>query len=259
MTRVFCAHTPPGITEACDCGSAFRCPRYPEAARAMRESRVYELKTWPREFEAAADGRKRFEYRRNDRDFRVGDVLLLREWSPLSVDYTGAQMAVRVTFILFGPDHGVPDGFVVMSIDTVDNPYPDRRHPMDIETDSSDRFVSPCAPPTGFDRQAIELLVEECAEVLDLLRRTDLIPAEAIEHGRARKRRQTRQHPEDPTCGTNRTTAADGNTIRKSGGGSTPPAWAAPSTASAAAPAATSRTSDRLRNAWTTWKKRWLP
>lgn len=37
MTRLYCAHTPdPRLTESCECGNAFRCTRYPEAAERMR-------------------------------------------------------------------------------------------------------------------------------------------------------------------------------------------------------------------------------
>jgi site-specific DNA-cytosine methylase len=44
--------------------------------------RTHELKTWPSYFEAILRGEKRHECRLNDRDFAVGDVLVLREWDP---------------------------------------------------------------------------------------------------------------------------------------------------------------------------------
>ncbi|VEF93151.1 Domain of Uncharacterised Function with PDB structure [Streptococcus pseudoporcinus] len=40
------------------------------------------LKCYPEYFEAIMDGTKTFEYRYNDRDFKVGDELLLREYDP---------------------------------------------------------------------------------------------------------------------------------------------------------------------------------
>ena len=42
----------------------------------------HHLKTWPAEFSAVISGQKKFELRRNDRDFQVGDVLVLKEFVP---------------------------------------------------------------------------------------------------------------------------------------------------------------------------------
>jgi hypothetical protein len=52
--------------------------------------RWHELKTDPEVFDAVASGAKTFEIRRDDRDFKVGDGLLLRR-----TRYTGAQMHMR--------------------------------------------------------------------------------------------------------------------------------------------------------------------
>lgn len=42
----------------------------------------HELKLHPRYFNRVADGTKTFEIRKNDRDFQVGDRLLLKEFDP---------------------------------------------------------------------------------------------------------------------------------------------------------------------------------
>jgi hypothetical protein len=61
---------------------------------------THELKCWPEFFDAIADGRKRHDLRRStDRDFRVGDILQLREFDPSSDFYTGRSQAVRVTYV----------------------------------------------------------------------------------------------------------------------------------------------------------------
>jgi hypothetical protein len=44
--------------------------------------KVHDLKCWPREFRHVQDGRKTFEVRKNDRDFREGDLVILREYVP---------------------------------------------------------------------------------------------------------------------------------------------------------------------------------
>ncbi|BDX40303.1 hypothetical protein K6D_03770 [Enterococcus faecium] len=40
---------------------------------------IHELKILPEYFEAVTSGRKQFETRRNDRNFKVGSQLILRE------------------------------------------------------------------------------------------------------------------------------------------------------------------------------------
>ena len=76
----------------------------------------HDLKCWPEPFEKMWRGLKTFEYRRDDRGFQVGDVLNLREWDNEIGSYTGSFRLMAVTYILRGPDFGVPTGFVIMSI-----------------------------------------------------------------------------------------------------------------------------------------------
>lgn len=82
----------------------------------MSVAREHRLKCWPESFGAIIAGSKRAEYRKNDRGFQLGDLLFLEEWHPGTEEYTGAVEEVRVTHILYGPDYGVPEGYVVMSI-----------------------------------------------------------------------------------------------------------------------------------------------
>jgi len=82
---------------------------------------LHELKCWPIPFAAVSSGAKTFEFRKNDRNFRMGDTLLLREWIPSACrnrdgEYTGGQLRFRVTYLLAGPSFGVPTGYCVMSI-----------------------------------------------------------------------------------------------------------------------------------------------
>jgi len=48
----------------------------------------HELKVWPEYFEPVAGGWKRFELRKDDRGFKVGDAVVLKEWDPES-GYSG--------------------------------------------------------------------------------------------------------------------------------------------------------------------------
>lgn len=62
---------------------------------------THDLKTWP-EYHAQLRARtKTFEIRVNDRDYRVGDTLRLREWDPETREYTNVEEVIaEVTYIL---------------------------------------------------------------------------------------------------------------------------------------------------------------
>ena len=102
-----------------------------------RPRQTHELKTWPEFFEQTRNGKKKFELRRNDRDFKVGDELLLKEWDPAIEEpygpgeggkykgYTGRELLVRVDYVM---DEGTVSsltntrhapGYVIMSISHV--------------------------------------------------------------------------------------------------------------------------------------------
>lgn len=68
------------------------------------------LKIWPEFYRAVLDGRKRFEIRRNDRGFSVGDLVRLQEFDELGGGYTGRSCLVEITYITNWaqqPDHVV--------------------------------------------------------------------------------------------------------------------------------------------------------
>lgn len=76
---------------------------------------VHELKTWPEHFWDVWEGKKKVELRKDDREFQVGDTLVLHEWSPVLEDYTMFVQKVTVTHILRGRPW-LTDGYVAMSI-----------------------------------------------------------------------------------------------------------------------------------------------
>lgn len=89
---------------------------------AMIASKVsnHQLKTWPQFFEDIMHGLKTFEVRRNDRGFKVGDILELVEYDPgisRTGRYTGRKIIRRVNYILEGGDFGLAEGFIVMGIE----------------------------------------------------------------------------------------------------------------------------------------------
>lgn len=78
--------------------------------------RIHELKVWTGYFKAIVDGEKTFEVRKNDRDFRTGDQLHLKEFEPNSKTYTGRECVKTVTYMMMGPAFGVEPGHCVMAI-----------------------------------------------------------------------------------------------------------------------------------------------
>ncbi|WP_151753050.1 DUF3850 domain-containing protein [Acinetobacter soli] len=84
--------------------------------------KIHELKTDSEVFQAVFEGRKTFEIRFNDRDFKVGDELVLLETihtgeqmkrgKPLL--YSGNELRKKVSYILSG--YGLQDGWVILGI-----------------------------------------------------------------------------------------------------------------------------------------------
>lgn len=75
----------------------------------------HELKILECYFEAVRDGRKTFEIRKNDRDFRTGDYLILREIYQGGA-YTGRAAIAKVTYVLNDEKYLQP-GYVALGID----------------------------------------------------------------------------------------------------------------------------------------------
>lgn len=62
---------------------------------------------------AIMDGRKRFEIRNNDRDFKVGDLLIMRPWNETKGFLPFQPVVSEITFMT---DFEQKEGYVVLSI-----------------------------------------------------------------------------------------------------------------------------------------------
>jgi len=78
--------------------------------------KTHSLKTWPEYFNEVFLDHKHFEVRKNDRDFKIGDIVILKEWNNEEQAYTGREIARIVQYVLHGGQFGIEDGFCVMSI-----------------------------------------------------------------------------------------------------------------------------------------------
>lgn len=77
---------------------------------------THELKTWPEYYQLVESGLKRFEIRKDDRHFRDGDRLHLREWDAVG-GYSGRECTVSVDYVFRGGGTmGLHAQYVIMSI-----------------------------------------------------------------------------------------------------------------------------------------------
>ena len=60
--------------------------------------RIHELKILPTYFDAVISNVKHFELRKDDRDYKVGDFIVLREWE--NGEYTGREAGFKIEYIL---------------------------------------------------------------------------------------------------------------------------------------------------------------
>lgn len=79
------------------------------------EHRCHELKTWSEYYQEVEKGTKTFEIRKNDRDFTVGDILILKEYDPVRETYTGKSINMEVTYILDKQPY-ISEGYVCMGM-----------------------------------------------------------------------------------------------------------------------------------------------
>jgi hypothetical protein len=91
------------------------------------EGNRHELKTWPDMFQGIWDGKKHHEVRKNDRGYKVGDFLELREWQPseeplrVTIEgYSGRRILAEVTWMTTGGSFGLPTDLCVLSIEVRD-------------------------------------------------------------------------------------------------------------------------------------------
>lgn len=69
-----------------------------------QKRRLHNLKIWPSFFKDVVDGKKKFEVRVNDRDFKVGDTLVLSEYIPSFNWYTQQRITKVITYMSYVPN-----------------------------------------------------------------------------------------------------------------------------------------------------------
>lgn len=76
---------------------------------------THKLKTINPYFTAVWRGFKKFEVRKNDRDFKEGDKVHLLEYEAETDNYTGREIRGEITYVLKNYE-AVKDGYVVFEL-----------------------------------------------------------------------------------------------------------------------------------------------
>lgn len=77
---------------------------------------IHELKIWPPFFNHILTGAKTFEVRKNDRNFKIGDDVILKEFDPDENKYTGEVCLRRINYILEGGQFGIEKDYCVIGL-----------------------------------------------------------------------------------------------------------------------------------------------
>ena len=76
------------------------------------------LKILPKYYRDVRFGNKNFELRKNDRDFKVGDIIEFQEWDPAKGDYVNSESIVKsVEYVLKDcAEYGLKDGYCILGL-----------------------------------------------------------------------------------------------------------------------------------------------
>jgi len=79
------------------------------------QKKVHHVKCECEFFKDVIEGYKPFEVRKNDRDYKPGDDMVLREWNKETSTLTGREHRVTITYMLEGYP-GIEPGYCILGI-----------------------------------------------------------------------------------------------------------------------------------------------
>lgn len=88
---------------------------------------IHYLKCWGEFFCDMMNEEKSFDYRRDDRDFQVGDCVVLKAYDPVEEEYEGTavRLAYRIKYILRDMKKiGLPKSYCVLEFEPWSGPLP---------------------------------------------------------------------------------------------------------------------------------------
>lgn len=75
---------------------------------------THKVKSWSHFFDAIKEGKKLHDLRKLDRDYKVGDTLVLQRYDNINGEYTGEEVEVEITYIT---SNKVPCAFSSSALD----------------------------------------------------------------------------------------------------------------------------------------------
>jgi hypothetical protein len=76
---------------------------------------THQLKIHPRYFKEVSLGLKKVEVRLNDRNYQERDILVLKEWNPVTQKYTDSFVILKVDYVIKDVAGLAPD-YVILQI-----------------------------------------------------------------------------------------------------------------------------------------------
>lgn len=62
-------------------------------------NQIHHCKSWTHFFDAIVKGDKKHDLRKTDRNFQIGDIIVLQKYDPVLGKYTGDECKVKITYI----------------------------------------------------------------------------------------------------------------------------------------------------------------
>lgn len=78
---------------------------------------IHEMKTFHKNFSEMLSGKKNFVLLKQDKPYREGDTLIVREWSDIMNSYSGERLTYTISCIYEGcGKYGLAKGYCVLGL-----------------------------------------------------------------------------------------------------------------------------------------------
>ena len=77
---------------------------------------IHYLKCLPEFFERSKAGLKNYEIRLNDRNYQVGDIIVLQAFDTEKSEYLGSEIERRIDYVLKGGQFGISPDYVILEL-----------------------------------------------------------------------------------------------------------------------------------------------